>query len=111
MRTAAILYNVLHQWYHLETDYTKTEAYWNALIPDLLDCDAGADGENLDFVLDFIPPTQCSAAITIHNLLRYKHCCKLVSNTGLDDFISCKVISLHTSSINIASVTCGGPKG
>ena len=58
MRTAAILHNVVLHRDHLETDYTKTKAYWNALDPDLFDRDAGADGENQDFGLDFTLPTQ-----------------------------------------------------
>ena len=52
MKTAAILHNVLLQW-DSETEYCRTEAYWNALDPDLLDRYAGADGENQDFGVDF----------------------------------------------------------
>ena len=36
MRTAGIPHNVLLTWDNLESDYTKTKAYWNNLEPDLM---------------------------------------------------------------------------
>ena len=82
MRTAAILYNVLLQWDHLETEYTKTEP----LDPDLLDSHAGADRENQDFVLDFTLPTQRSVVITMRNLPRYKCVLHVGSEYGLRQY-------------------------
>ena len=44
-RTAAILHNILLRYGNLETYYTKTERFWNALDPDLLDRYAVIGGE------------------------------------------------------------------
>ena len=63
MKTAAILRNVLLRYDNLETDYARTERFWNALDPDLLDRYAVTDGK----IMMFQPFLMCLPG----NCLRY----------------------------------------
>jgi hypothetical protein len=73
MRTACIFHNVLLTWDHLETDYTRTEAYWNNLEPDLMDRYALIEPENQDVVGSFNQPAVRETALNFFTLNRYKH--------------------------------------
>ena len=71
MRTAGILHNVLLTWDNLESDYTKTEAYWNNLEPDLMDRYAIVQDE-VEEVTTFEQSATRETAINFFTLDRYR---------------------------------------
>ena len=71
MRTAGILHNVLLTWDNLESDYTRTEAYWNNLEPDLMDRYAIVQDE-VEEVTTFEQPATRETAINFFTLDRYR---------------------------------------